>query len=51
MEQIQLPRSSFEHFAAQAKSEGIRYVGGCCGCNAAYIRSAAKGLAASDGNG
>ena len=45
MEQIQLPRSAFEQFAAQSQSEGIHYVGGCCGCNAAYIRSAAAGLA------
>ena len=51
MEQIQLPRSSFGQFAMQAHSEGIRYVGGCCGCNAAYIRAAARGIAASNGNG
>jgi methionine synthase I (cobalamin-dependent) len=51
MEQIQLPRSSFEQFAMRAHSEGIQYVGGCCGCNAAYIRAAARGLAASNGNG
>jgi len=50
MEQIQLPRSSFEQFAMRADSEGVRYVGGCCGCNAAYIRSAARGLAASTRN-
>jgi betaine-homocysteine S-methyltransferase len=46
MEAIQLPRSAFERFGASAEAEGIRYVGGCCGCNAAYIRAAAKGLAA-----
>ena len=51
MEQIQVPRSSFEQFAAGARSEGIQFVGGCCGCNAAYIRAAARGLAASNGNG
>jgi betaine-homocysteine S-methyltransferase len=45
MEAIQLPRSSFEAFASLAKSEGIQYVGGCCGCNAAYIRAEARGLA------
>ena len=44
METIQLPRSSFESFAATASAEGIRFVGGCCGCNAAYIRAAARGL-------
>ncbi len=27
MEAIQLPRSSFEHFAARAKSEGIQFLG------------------------
>lgn len=44
MESIQLPRSAFEEFASLAPSEGIAYLGGCCGCNAAYIRAAAKGL-------
>lgn len=47
MEAIQVARSSFEQFAARAKSEGIQFLGGCCGCNAAYIRAAARGLAAS----
>ncbi len=47
MEAIQLPRSEFEAFASRANSEGIQYVGGCCGCNAAYIRAAARGLGAS----
>ena len=51
MEAIQLPRSAFEQFASQASSEGIRFLGGCCGCNAAYIRAAARGLAASHGSG
>jgi betaine-homocysteine S-methyltransferase len=45
MEAIQLPRSAFERFAEQAKTEGIQYLGGCCGCNAAYIRAFARGLA------
>jgi betaine-homocysteine S-methyltransferase len=44
LEAIQLPRSAFETFAAQAKSEGIQYLGGCCGCNAAYIRAAALAI-------
>jgi betaine-homocysteine S-methyltransferase len=47
METIQLPRSSFEAFAAMAKSEGVQFVGGCCGCNAAYIRAASQGLTGS----
>ena len=48
MEAIQLPRSSFENFAKQAKSEGIQFLGGCCGCNAAYIHAFSRGLAASN---
>lgn len=47
MEAIQLPRGAFEAFASQANAEGIQYLGGCCGCNAAYIRAAARGLGAS----
>jgi betaine-homocysteine S-methyltransferase len=45
MEAIQLPRSSFERFAETAKDEGIQFLGGCCGCNAAYLRAFARGLA------
>jgi len=48
LEAIQLPRSSFENFAKQAKAEGIQFLGGCCGCNAAYIHAFARGLAASN---
>jgi betaine-homocysteine S-methyltransferase len=44
MESIQLARSSFEQFGSMALSEGIAYVGGCCGCNAAYIRALATGI-------
>ncbi|HVT93466.1 MAG TPA: homocysteine S-methyltransferase family protein [Bryobacteraceae bacterium] len=44
LESIQLPRGLFRDFASKARSEGIRYLGGCCGCNAAYIRDAALGL-------
>ena len=51
MELIQLPRSSFEQFAKLAQAEGIQYIGGCCGCNAAYIRATARGLDAANGNG
>ncbi len=47
MEAIQLPRSAFERFAENAKAEGIQFLGGCCGCNAAYIHALARGLAAS----
>ena len=48
MEAIQLPRSAFQLFAERAKAEGIQFLGGCCGCNAAYIHAAARGLAASN---
>src|SRR5262245_31797515 len=44
LETIQVSRSEFEEFGRQAQKEGIQYVGGCCGCNAAYIRSVARGL-------
>jgi betaine-homocysteine S-methyltransferase len=44
MEAIQLPRKAFENFARQARTEGIQFLGGCCGCNAAYIQAFAKGL-------
>jgi betaine-homocysteine S-methyltransferase len=50
MESIQLSRKSFEGFAARAKSEGIQYLGGCCGCNAAYIQAFSRGLATTNGN-
>jgi betaine-homocysteine S-methyltransferase len=45
METIQVSRRSFYEFGKQARNEGIRYLGGCCGCNAAYIRELAYGLA------
>lgn len=44
METIQVSRAQFEEFGATAVAEGINYVGGCCGCNAAYIRSICAGL-------
>jgi len=47
MESIQLPRNSFERFATSAKAEGIQFLGGCCGCNAAYIHAFSRGLAPS----
>ncbi|HHT9131507.1 MAG TPA: homocysteine S-methyltransferase family protein [Candidatus Tripitaka californicus] len=49
LETIQVPRQEFFDFAARAKMEGLGYVGGCCGCNAAYIRAMARGLAAAGG--
>jgi betaine-homocysteine S-methyltransferase len=44
MESIQLPRNAFQRLGEQARAEGIQYVGGCCGCNAAYIQALARGL-------
>ncbi|MCI0624124.1 MAG: homocysteine S-methyltransferase family protein [Acidobacteria bacterium] len=44
LETLQVSRQSFSDFAARARAEGIGYLGGCCGCNAAYIRSLAAGL-------
>lgn len=45
LETIQISRREFFDFARAAKSEGISYIGGCCGCNAAYIHAMARGLA------
>jgi len=44
LETIQAPRKSFYEFARMAAREGIGYLGGCCGANAAYIRALADGL-------
>jgi betaine-homocysteine S-methyltransferase len=44
LETIQVSRREFQEFGAAANDEGIRYLGGCCGCNAAYIRSLARGI-------
>jgi len=45
LEIIQVSRRDFEEFGKMARAEGIGYIGGCCGCNAAYIRALADGLA------
>jgi betaine-homocysteine S-methyltransferase len=45
LETIQVSRSEFVDFGKAARAEGIGYVGGCCGCNPAYIRALARGLA------
>src|SRR5438876_284510 len=44
LETIQVSRREFQEFGRVARAEGIHYVGGCCGCNAAYIRALARGL-------
>ncbi len=46
LETIQVSRREFLEFGRRAREEGIGYLGGCCGCNAAYIRALADGLAA-----
>jgi betaine-homocysteine S-methyltransferase len=45
LETIQVSRQEFEEFGKTARNEGISYLGGCCGCNAAYIRALAQGVA------
>ena len=45
LETIQVSRREFEDFGKAARAEGIGYLGGCCGCNAAYIRALARGVA------
>ena len=44
LETIQVSRRDFFDFARRAVDEGIGFVGGCCGCNASYVRSMAQGL-------
>ena len=46
LETVQTSRKSFTGFAAHAHDEGIGYLGGCCGCNATYIRAMHRGLQA-----
>jgi betaine-homocysteine S-methyltransferase len=46
LETIQVSRREFVEFGRIARNEGIGFIGGCCGANAAYIRSLAAGLAA-----
>jgi betaine-homocysteine S-methyltransferase len=45
LEAIQISRRAFAEFGKAASNEGIHYAGGCCGCNAAYIRALAAGVA------
>jgi len=45
LETIQVSRREFTELGKVARAEGIRYIGGCCGCTAAYIRALADGLA------
>src|SRR5213593_97879 len=49
LETIQVSRREFEEFGKIARAEVIYYMGGCCGCNAAYIRALARGLSEARG--
>lgn len=44
LESIQLPRREFARFVQVAQFEGIGYIGGCCGCNAAYVQTMRREL-------
>jgi betaine-homocysteine S-methyltransferase len=44
METIQVARKEFSDIGRIAKAEGIGYIGGCCGCNAAYIQALWDGI-------
>jgi betaine-homocysteine S-methyltransferase len=44
METIQVARKEFSEIGRIAKAEGIGYIGGCCGCNAAYIQALWSGI-------
>lgn len=44
LETIQVSRREFLDFGKVARDEGIGYAGGCCGCNAAYIKALVSGL-------
>lgn len=48
LETIQVARAEFTDFARIARSEGVGYLGGCCGCNAAYIRTMSDALGFAD---
>jgi betaine-homocysteine S-methyltransferase len=45
LETIQISRNEFVEFGRLTKNEGIGYAGGCCGCNAAYIKALSRGVA------
>lgn len=49
LETIQVSRREFIEFGKLARDEGIGYAGGCCGCNAAYIKALASGLSTAAG--
>jgi betaine-homocysteine S-methyltransferase len=44
LETIQVSRREFVEFGRAAREEGIAFVGGCCGCNPAYVAALNRGL-------
>ncbi len=44
LETIQISRRGFYDFGKLVRNEGIGFAGGCCGCNAAYIRELKYGV-------
>lgn len=48
LETIQVARHEFYEFGRAARAEGFGFVGGCCGCNAAYIRFLRAGITAQE---
>lgn len=44
LETIHVARGEFHEFGRIAAERGFGFVGGCCGCNAAYIRAMAEGI-------
>lgn len=44
LETIQVARREFQEFGRVAAEHAFGFVGGCCGCNAAYIRAIAAGI-------
>jgi betaine-homocysteine S-methyltransferase len=46
LETIQIARDEFHAFGRAAAENAFGFVGGCCGCNAAYIRALAAGIGA-----
>ena len=44
LETVQVSRDAFFSFGKHARDEGIGFVGGCCGCNASYLRALRRGI-------
>jgi methionine synthase I (cobalamin-dependent) len=44
LETIQVARGEFQEFGRLAAESGFGFIGGCCGCNAAYVRAMAAGI-------